>query len=250
MASQNPPSLSDPRLDKPAHYNRDEIVSDLQSFYTFLPHVDPSSVHLAPPGGWGVITPESFAKHGIYKTDEVISLLRQLPYIEGVQPWIMTSALSCDYRLVDLDPTARSKPGWLFDVADKQWPPWVVQLTAGTDREGHCYMLDTTDGTITRYCNGGFEYPPTYAEGETRSWRDRFCDPETKTLKDMLEEWRGMYRNMTILGVPQPTDPLVSSPEIYYRLPQAGPGDWNFEENEVSILELFFVFLYSLGRVK
>lgn len=232
MASQEP-QPSDPRPEKPAHYDRDEIVSDILSFYNFLPHVDPSSVHSAPPGGWDVITPESLAKHDIYKTDEAVALLRQLPYIDGVQPWIMTAALSCDYRLLTLEPTARSKPGWLFDAADKQWPPWVLQLTAGTDREGHCYMLDTTDGTISLFCNGGFEYPPTYAEDDPRSWRDRFCYPETKTLKDILEEWRRMYREMTILGVPQPVDPFERSPEIYACLPQAGPGDWNYEENHV-----------------
>ena len=159
MASQNPSLPSDPRLNKPAHYNRDEVVSDIQSLYAFLPTtcsplISPSS----PTGRWEAITAESLANHGINKTDEAIALLGRLPYIDGAQPWIMTTALSCNYQLVALKPIARSKPGWLFDAAKKQWPPWVVQLTAGRDHECHCYMLDTTDGTIS--CYPGFEYPP------------------------------------------------------------------------------------------
>lgn len=232
MASQDPPQ--DPRLDKPARYNRDDIVSDLQSFYAFLPHVHPSIVHFAPPGGWDVITPENLAKHNIHKTDEVATLLRHLPYISGPKPWIGPLALACDYRLVAEEPTAPSKPGWLFDASDKEWPEWVVQLTAGTDRDGSCWMLDTTDGTVTRYCVVGFEYPPSYAENDPRSWRDR-CDPETMTLGDLLEEWRGSYHDTMLIGVPQPTDyPFVGAPDIYYSLPQDGPGSWRWEETEVS----------------
>lgn len=133
-----------------------------------------------------------------------------------------------------MSPTAREKPGWLFDAADKQWPAWVVQLTAGTDREGSHYMLDTTDGTVTRYCAGGrFEYPPTYAPDDARSWRDRECNPETVTLRDWLKQWREMYRQMTVLTVP--ADPFsYGSVDPCFGALEAEPGSYCFEQIDVS----------------
>jgi hypothetical protein len=251
MTSQDSLPLPDPRLNnKIAYYNLDEIIADLLSFYNFLPHVSASTIHTAPSDGWPEITASSLAAHSIHKTPEAVALLRHLPYISGEQPWIMITALACDYRRVTLSPTAREKPGWLFDAADKQWPAWVVQLTAGTDREGHHYMLDTTDGTISRYCAGSrFEYPPTYALDDARSCRDRECDPETVTLREWLEEWRVKYRQMTTLAVPP--DPLYGSPDPCFGDLQAEPGSYNFEEMEVSryifdLLGTLFAFFYYI----
>ncbi|PVH71883.1 hypothetical protein DL98DRAFT_577142 [Cadophora sp. DSE1049] len=231
MSSPAPPSLPDPRLNhRIARYNRDEIVADLLSFYEFLPHVTASTVHTAPAEGWSEITLASLAIHGIHKTPEAIELLRHLPYLSGVQPWIMITALACDYRQVTMSPTAREKPGWLFDAADKQWPAWVVQLTAGTDREGAHYMLDTTDGTISRYCAGGrFEYPPTYVSEDVRSWRDRECDPETVTLREWLEQWREKYRQMVVVTVP-PDTLTYGSVDPYFGALEAAPCSYCFEE--------------------
>lgn len=57
----------------------------------------------------------------------------------------------------------------LGQVAEERWPPWVVQLTKGTDRKGYCWMLDITDGTVTRYCAVKSGYEPTYPQGDTRA---------------------------------------------------------------------------------
>lgn len=52
----------DPRLPgEQPRYSRDNIVTALLSFYESLPHVDPSLIRRAPPGGWTEITPESLA---------------------------------------------------------------------------------------------------------------------------------------------------------------------------------------------
>ncbi|KAH6710830.1 hypothetical protein BKA61DRAFT_737735 [Leptodontidium sp. MPI-SDFR-AT-0119] len=231
MSSPESPTLPDPRLsNRIAHFNRDEIISSLLAFYNFLPHVPASDIHSPPADGWPEITSTSLTIHGIHKTPEAIELLRHLPYLSGDQPWIMITALACDYRRVAMSPTAREKPGWLFDAADKQWPAWVVQLTAGTDREGSHYMLDTTDGTVTRYCAGGrFEYPPTYAPDDARSWRDRECNPETVTLRDWLKQWREMYRQMTVLTVP--ADPFsYGSVDPCFGALEAEPGSYCFEQ--------------------
>lgn len=52
MTSQSSSLLPDPRLkNKIAHYDRDEIVADILSFYNFLPHVSASNIARAPPDG-------------------------------------------------------------------------------------------------------------------------------------------------------------------------------------------------------
>lgn len=103
-----------------------------------------------------------------------------------------------------------------YDVACPQWPPWTIQLTAGTDREGHNYILDITDSTVSRYCVMAPCGSPKFDEIDPRSWRDRYCEPEVWTLQDLLEDWKGSYKSMKLLGVPQPEEyPLVESPDIY-----------------------------------
>ena len=254
MTSQYSFQLPDPRLNnKIAHYDRNEVIADMLSFYNFLPHISDSQIATAPPDGWPEITASSLAVHGIYKTPEALQLLRYLPYISCNQPWIMISAMACDYRRVTLSPTAREKPLWMYDVAEKQWPAWVVQLTSGTDREGHRYMLDTTDGTITMYCTGGhFQYPLTYKPGDPRGWRDRECYPETVTLKDWLEKWREEYRQTTTLAVPEDSiyDGYGSRDPFFGGL-EDKPGSYQFEEMDVSRLsDLFDSISWSLDVCK
>jgi hypothetical protein len=243
------PILSDPRLSKDVefygiyeprkedavpHYDRDKIVADLVSFYNFLPHVSTSTVYTAPPGGWPEITEASLAAHNIHKSPEAIDLLRHLPYISGKEPWIMVTTLVCDYRCVIVSAEAREKPGWLYNAAEKQWPAWTVQLTDGTDREGHQYILDTTDGTISRHCCGDHgDYPPTYPVDDPHSWRDRHTDPETVTMKEWLEHWKQEYLKMTVLTIP-PDYGGYGSPDTRFGRLDAEPGSYNYEEMHVS----------------
>lgn len=75
---------------------------------------------------------------------------------------------------------------------------------------------------------------PTYPESDPRTWRDLYCEPETWILKDLLEEWKASYRNMEILGVPQPDNyPQVESPDIYSWSSETGGILWRKAEIEV-----------------
>jgi hypothetical protein len=249
MSFHDAPKVSDPRLSKDvefygmyepraedavSHYDRDETIASLNSFYHFLPHVSTSTIHTAPPGGWPEITEASLAVHNSHKSPEAIDLLRHLPYISGLEPWIMVTTLACDYRRVSLSPDAREKPGWLYNAAEKQWPAWTVQLTDGTDREGHKYILDTTDGTISRNCCGDHgPYPPTYKADDLRSWRDRHTDPETVTLKEWLDHWKKEYLKMTALTIP-PDYGGYGSPDTKFGQLEAKPDFYNYEEMHVS----------------
>lgn len=239
MTSHSSSSSPDPRLGNTiAHYDRDEIVAELLSFYNFLPHVSASDIAVAPPGGWPEITAESLAVHGIHKFPEVIELMRHLPYISYDEPWIRITAMVCDYRRVTVSPTAyREHPPWLYDVLEKPWPAWVIQSTSGLDREGQNYMLDTTDGTVTMYCTGGdFRgYPLTYKPEDPRSWRDREAYPETVTLKDWLETTREEYCQMDVVAVPNiPGPPIYGATQLLFHTRPLQPGSRDFREIEVS----------------
>ncbi|KAI0124097.1 hypothetical protein BJ170DRAFT_638146 [Xylariales sp. AK1849] len=251
----------DPRLGgKTFEYNRDDVISQLESFYTFLPHIPTTAVHKAPVGGWPSITAGTLGLPN--KSPDVVELLRRLPYLDSggdTHPWIAPEAFPCDYRVLaceDLSP--RDTPGWVYDVRndagfatrpdyddgeqapdeeggemspkEEIWPPWVVQLTAGTDREGECYMLDTTDGTVTRYCVSRYQYAPTYSREDPRAWRDRMCLLETRTLGEQLDEWRREYRDMAFLGLPNVDG--GDYPSLFFRREGDGPGSYQWHETE------------------
>ena len=62
-------------------YSRDEVVSELTSFYEFLVsmYLSPDALRRPPPGGWPDITVERLAFLG--KNESVINLLKHIPYI-------------------------------------------------------------------------------------------------------------------------------------------------------------------------
>lgn len=126
------PSLlpRDPRLPFPSTYSRDAIVAALESFYRSLPHVEPSAVQTAPPDGWPGITSENVAACGLTKTDEVVALMRHMPYLDGRCPWVAPMAFAVDYRKVVTE-RSRWPIIWRDDDDEPCFPPWVLQLTSG-----------------------------------------------------------------------------------------------------------------------
>lgn len=235
---RSPPSGSpgpDPRLASPSVYNRDEIVFQLSAFYESLPHVSASMINDAPENGWPSISKSSLEAWGIHKTDEAIELLRHLPYLSGDEhAFVAPAGFACDYRIIGTA-DENTAPGWLWGLKfdDASWPAWVVQLTAGADREGACYMLDTTDGTVTRGRSVGFRFPPSYGEDDPRAWRDRLCDDVTLPLQAQLQIWAAEYRDLIYLAVP-PSISDYACPGVYVRSDKDGPGSVDWDEIQVS----------------
>ncbi|KAI1128606.1 hypothetical protein F5Y10DRAFT_172583 [Nemania abortiva] len=206
----------DPRLQVPSTYQRDTIIQALTDLYERLPHIDPSDVHRAPAGGWPEITDQSIAARGLRKTAGAVDLLRHLPYITGpANCWVAPEACAVDYRAVVGTAAANgsgSGPNqpWLWELSkpglrEARFPPWVVQLTTGNDAESACYMLDTMDGTVTKFVMTGPVYPDPpglYADGDPRAWRDKWCDDWTMPLEDLVREWLDKYRTMRFVGMP------------------------------------------------
>jgi hypothetical protein len=65
-------------------YDSNQIISALSEYHkalSKLPYVEEVDILCPPPSGWPNITKENFSPLG--KTDEVIDLLKRLPYLRG-----------------------------------------------------------------------------------------------------------------------------------------------------------------------
>ena len=130
-------------------YDQQEIITAFTDFYQFLstlPYIDPALVLTPPSTGWPNITRENFS--GLRKNDDVINLLKHLPYLDmsenrlGIAPWTYpTHYCGSGFEIGVSDEDIRGlEPG-----GDVRFPEWVICMTWG-DRDATCIMLDTTDG--------------------------------------------------------------------------------------------------------
>ncbi|EXF76164.1 hypothetical protein CFIO01_03557 [Colletotrichum fioriniae PJ7] len=213
----------DPRLPgQQPRYSRDNIIASLATFYQSLPHIDPSLVSRAPSGGWPEITPESLAASGMKHLNErVVDLIKHLPYIDGNPLWITSETFPINYlTAVSLIPAVGVfKPKWLHALShDLQsfegFPAWVIPLTMSVNRDGDIWILDTMDGTVTKYIITGAVYPEPagrYEKGDPRMWRETMCDDITLTLEAWLEGIINKYMTFQYFGLPRHDDPGVLS---------------------------------------
>lgn len=125
------------------NYSREETVQAVRDYYSFLTrmYLDESRVLEPPSGGWPHITPERFQP--MEKTDDVIDLLRHLPYIVSDDyPDHPDAAAACkfaDYR----------KAGH-GTVEEARWSTEDLKYCT----EGG-YYSDTVPSTVVGLTNGG-----------------------------------------------------------------------------------------------
>ena len=144
---------SEPPSPEPPSYNREEVIATLTDFYEFLsklPWLESGDILYPPKGGWPNITKENFAFLG--KNEEVIALLRYLPYIkmDGKGQYVVAyNTFPCDYRRDYFQSPAFEKGLTPWEMPETggrfEFPSWVVPLTYGKNH-GDYLMLDTTDG--------------------------------------------------------------------------------------------------------
>jgi hypothetical protein len=132
-------------------YSREITVKAIRSYYAFLAAklgaIRPSCIIEPPVGGWPNVTTASLAP--LEKTDDVVDLLRHLPYIKGdsTSEWNEKIAPETDafrYGGADFMPSN--------GTASDMWPPGageipahVAVLTIGA-RYGSWLLLDTVEG--------------------------------------------------------------------------------------------------------
>jgi hypothetical protein len=138
-----------------AAYSRESTVKAIRLYYAFLcakiGAIRPLCIIEPPVGGWRNITVSSLAS--LEKTDEVVELLRHLPYIKG------DSNLGWNEKIApETDAFQYGGSGDAFaNVAPHEmWPPGageipahVAVLTNGA-RYGSWLLLDTIEGRLDR----------------------------------------------------------------------------------------------------
>ena len=132
-------------------YSREEAVRAVQDFIAFATkmYLDETAYESPPSTGWPSITPESMRHFG--KTDEVIELLRHLPYPSDEdpdkRPQVMSALSYAAFQLDDFGQSARTlrmaTEGMIFEHV----PAHVVGL-AMRQRNDHGVLLDTKLGVV------------------------------------------------------------------------------------------------------
>ncbi|KAK6221651.1 hypothetical protein QIS74_04523 [Colletotrichum tabaci] len=180
------PFLTDTR------YSQEECIESVRDFYSFLTHMYlPADYVKEPPeGGWPSITPEILRDFG--KTNEVISLLRQLPYIRQnhngkdahAAPWCYFA----DWDTLSQDMERGRVTGYelklLSEGADIQdnIPPHAISLALG-DRDNCVFLLDTKLGIVYWHeCPGEIKDNPS---------RERIWDDPYEWAPENEADWRG-----------------------------------------------------------
>lgn len=178
------PSVSD------INYSRERTVAAIRDYYRFLVsmYLDECNVLEPPEGGWPSIPPQGWRNFD--KTDEVISLLRELPYLRRYHdPFKVHGApytAFADWQDMDGDIDGQDLKDWSEPDPDEATiPAHIVGLTVPSERS-FAMLLDTELGVIYWYeCPGEFkrcDFPEV--EGDPYDWVDDDLIPEDQV------EWR------------------------------------------------------------
>ncbi|OAQ69777.1 hypothetical protein VFPPC_02361 [Pochonia chlamydosporia 170] len=200
-------------------YSHDATVSAVRDYYTFLTkmYLDDHLIKEPPEGGWISITAESM--RGLGKTDQVISLLRHLPYIDSPGyddgPDALPHCTFADWHgraeedsfLLGTDAAEHARMSSEGASIYEDVPPHVVGLTWDSE-ERYRFLLDTKLGVIywvdcdydVRHRSGrepvrddAYDYAP---ENEADAFRG---DAGTWAIVDFFEVLKEQYQTLSFL---------------------------------------------------
>ncbi|KAI1136857.1 hypothetical protein F5Y05DRAFT_88927 [Hypoxylon sp. FL0543] len=182
-------------------YSLNEVVAAVREFYTAiikLPYIDLDALVLPPPEGWPGVRDDELRKRG--KTDEVITLLRHLPYLRnpGARAKWMLSPDTCEIAYCD---------GEMYDeIMDElqPTPSHCIWLTAHDSRDGVDLLLDTHTGTITQWAMLGGRLMLPYDEYEQLAKEDKWMAYPTLPAREFFKHWQARWEKLIWLPVPRP----------------------------------------------
>jgi hypothetical protein len=150
-----------PRLDE-VSYSRDATVRAIREYYGLLVkmHANESSILEPPEGGWPLTDPKGFGQ-ALGKTDEVVELLRHLPYISfnkthgAARCWFADwqyymSLYNADHVEQDPDFFEGIRITTENAIPPEEMSPHVVGLT-DDGRYTPAFLLDTERGVVYWY---------------------------------------------------------------------------------------------------
>jgi hypothetical protein len=187
--------LSSPKMPQlnQVRYSREVCVTAVRDYYNFLMKMYPSDSEVIEPpeGGWPSITAENLA--GMNKTNKVITLLRELPYIRETSdpvnqaqgaPWCIFADWQSAASLVASGRSESEDFKIVSEGADicDDVPSHVVGLTMG-EAENPIFLLDTKLGIVYWHeCPGEIRY---------RDWPEQIEDDPYEWAPENEAEWRG-----------------------------------------------------------
>lgn len=146
-------------------YSRDAVVAAVRDYYGFLVdmYLPESQVLQAPDGGWPSITSDTWTELG--KSDEVIALLRHLPYISNTNYEEADGAPEC--KFADWQSLTRITDGQQvkilteIDADEGDVPAHMFGLTLRQRDVPSVILLDTELGLVYwPDCPGPIKYNP------------------------------------------------------------------------------------------
>lgn len=215
-------------------YSRDDTIATFRSFYQFLTsmYMNPYHVLQPPDGVWSHITPQSFRGYG--KNDEVIDLLRRLPYARSGDFQVMGDLGFVNYSDkyigggFDMDEDD-SNENMMFEGYCKNVPDHVVGLTFG-GRDTPALLLDTQLGLIY------YEECPAYLRlNASREPVDEFTQSDNGarwsdtcvawSIEDFFEVMKDFFKDLQFVPADdrrvkdmvgdEPTDTLEKVRDVY-----------------------------------
>lgn len=150
----------------PHTYSREQVIAAIHDFYsllTKLPYVEPDALVLPPADGWSGVNATELRKRG--KTEEVIELLRRLPYLRAPAPgrkWMIgpdtIEIAYCDGELYDeVMDTIQPVPAhcvWLTEMESRDGTSLLLDVQTGAwgSLETGCFVLDGKESaTLDRH---------------------------------------------------------------------------------------------------
>jgi hypothetical protein len=201
-------------------YSESVMVAAISDFFKFLTkmYLDEASVEWPPEGGWPTITVGAFGS--LEKSDRVISLLRQLPYLrdlglpEWERPTGVPQANFCnwkDYAKVNDsdDPWKEHGLGIITEGAvHEATTPFIIGLMEG-GRDSPLVILDTNYGIIYwPDCNDEIRHetrqeqihddPDAWASEGEADWRG---DAPAWTITDFFTMLREQFEELHFLPI-------------------------------------------------
>lgn len=176
---------SSSRDDSP-RYTPEQVAAAFLDFYQFLAklHFDPADLRVAPPGGWPNITREACAG---WKSDEVIEVLRRLPYFSTgtPKPQVHYKSFLVDYSSMEhsgdfseLNFAQENVEFWDDEaVVDHSY---IVAIAQGRESYGRWLFLDVVGGFMHEDLNRADMLPP-------------------EDIKDWFQRTEEAYRSLHII---------------------------------------------------
>jgi hypothetical protein len=176
-----------------------DAILDFYRFLTDIPYIPPEKLMIPSGTGWDGVNAEELQRRG--KTDEVIDLLRHLPYLDQElygHHWTLTyNTLHINYANGELYGDFLEK-----DQAILPLPGHIIWLSNGFERAGYYLLLNTQTWDIIEYTLLGESIEVDYGIYEALPVEIKWTAYSRMPADEYfyLWKWRHMTMNFFIVG--------------------------------------------------